>query len=107
MSEGYRVNLRLNPHKEKHRQIIEFFKEQSNDKSFSRNDFIVDAISEKLSDSSLLEEIRNIIREEMSSISIVASAETEKSPKDEIPLMTEEQRVKNESDVLDVLDMFG
>ena len=65
MSEGYRVNLRLNPRKEKHREIIEFFKESGRDKSFSRNDFIIDAITEKLNDSNLLEGIRNIIREEI------------------------------------------
>lgn len=107
MSEGYRVNLRLNSRKEKHREIIEFFKESGRDKSFSRNDFIIDAITEKLNDSNLLDEIRNIVREEMSNISIVAPTEKEKSSEEKLPSMTEEQRMKNEEDVLDVLDMFG
>ena len=107
MSEGYRVNLRLNPRKEKHREIIEFFKESGRDKSFSRNDFIIDAITEKLNNSNLLDEIRNIIRDEMSSISIATPAEKEKSSEEKLPSMTEEQRMKNEEDVLDVLEMFG
>lgn len=43
----------------------------------------------------------------MSNISIVAPTEKEKSSEEKLPSMTEEQRMKNEEDVLDVLDMFG
>ena len=44
MKNEYRINLRMNPNKPKQKEIIDFFNERKNDDSFSRNEFIIEAI---------------------------------------------------------------
>ncbi len=44
MKNEYRINLRMNPNKPKQKEIIDFFNERKNDDSFSRNEFIIEAM---------------------------------------------------------------
>ena len=109
MKNEYRINLRMNPNKPKHKEIIDFFNERKNDDSFSRNEFIIEAILGRIqgeSNNALLDDIREVIRDEIKNISVVLSDSSNKNDTADIPELTEEQLAKNEVDVLDVLDMF-
>ena len=109
MKNEYRINLRMNPNKAKHRKIIDFFAGRKADESFSRSEFIVDAILDKIHEESktdLLEEFREIIRDELGNISVIVSDKADKNDTADIPELTEEPLALNEADVLDVLDMF-
>ena len=108
MKNEYRINLRMNPNKPKQKEIIDFFNERKNDDSFSRNEFIIEAVLERIhseSNNALLDDIREVIRDEIKNISVVVSNDNENDTAD-IPELTEEQMAENEADVLDVLDMF-
>ena len=108
MKNEYRINLRMNPNKPKQKEIINFFNERKNDDSFSRNEFIIEAILGRIhgeSNNALLYDIREVIRDEIKNISVVVSNDNENDTAD-IPELTEEQMAENEADVLDVLDMF-
>ena len=109
MKNEYRINLRMNPNKPKQKEIIDFFNERKNDDSFSRNEFIIEAILGRIhgeSNNALLDDIREVIRDEIKSISVVVSDNSNESDTADIPELTEEQLAKNEANVLDVLDMF-
>ncbi|MBR4766610.1 MAG: hypothetical protein IK085_07600 [Clostridia bacterium] len=108
MKNEYRINLRMNPNKPKQKEIIDFFNERKNDDSFSRNEFIIEAILCRIhgeSNNTLLDDIREVIRDEIKNISVIVSNDNENDTAD-IPELTEEQLAQNEADVLDVLDMF-
>ena len=109
MKNEYRINLRMNPNKQKQKEIIDFFNERKNDNSFSRNEFIIEAILGRIhgeSNNTLLDDIREVIRDEIKNISVVASDNSNENDTAYIPELTEEQLALNEADVLDVLDMF-
>ena len=109
MKNEYRINLRMNPNKQKQKEIIDFFNERKNDDSFSRNEFIIEAILGRIhgeSNNTLLDDIREVIRDEIKNISVVVSDNSNESDTTDIPELTEEQLAQNEADVLDVLDMF-
>ena len=109
MKNEYRINLRMNPNKPKQKEIIDFFNERKNDDSFSRNEFSIEAILGRIhgeSNNALLDDIREVIRDEIKNISFVVSNEDDKNDTADIPELTEEQLAKNEAGVLDVLDMF-
>ena len=109
MKNEYRINLRMNPNKPKQKEIIDFFIERKNDDSFSRNEFIIEAILGRIhgeSSNALLDDIREVIRDELKNISGVVSYNVVKNETADIREQTEEQLAKNEADVLDVLDMF-
>ena len=109
MKNEYRINLRMNPNKQKQKEIIDFFNERKNDDSFSRNEFIIEAIFGRIhgeSNNSLLDDIREVIRDEIKNISVVVLDNSNENDTADIPELTEEQQARNEADVLDVLDMF-
>ena len=109
MKNEYRINLRMNPNKAKHREVIDFFSERKADESFSRSDFIVDAILDKIHEESkndLLEEFREIIRDELGNISVIVSDNADKNDTADIPEFDEKQVEQSEADVLDILKMF-
>ena len=109
MKNEYRINLRMNPNKPKQKEIIDFFNERKNNDSFSRNEFIIEAVLGRIhgeSNNDLLDDIREVIRDEIKNISVVVSNEDDKNDTTDIPELTEEQLAQNEADVLDVLDMF-
>ena len=109
MKNEYRINLRMNPNKQKQKEIIDFFNERKNDDSFSRNEFIIEAILGRIhgeSNNTLLDDIREVIRDEIKNISVVVLDNSNENDTADIPELTEEQQARNEADVLDVLDMF-
>ena len=109
MKNEYRINLRMNPNKPKQKEIIDFFNVRKNDDSFSRNEFIIEAILGRIhgeSNNTLLDDIREVIRDEIKNISVVVSDNSNENDTADIPELTEEQLAQNEADVLDVLDMF-
>ena len=109
MKNEYRINLRMNPNKPKQKEIIDFFNERKNDSSFSRNEFIIEAILGRIhgeSNNTLLDDIREVIHDEIKNISVVVSENSNENDTADIPELTEEQLAQNEADVLDVLDMF-
>ena len=101
----YRINVRFDLDKPTEAKAAQYL--QSLDKS--RNAFIVAAvISEMQRQSSangfLLEDIRQVIREELQEVSFVAASPVFEQAQ---PELTEEQQAENEKSVLDDLEMFG
>ena len=89
----YRINVRFDLDKPKEANAAQYL--QSLDKS--RNAFMVTAIF-------LLEDIRQVIREELQEVSFAAAPPVFEQVQ---PELTEEQQAENEKSVLDDLEMFG
>lgn len=109
MSE-YRINVRFNLSDTEHTAIIDYLNSLDKEKYKSRNQFIIDAIKSAISnadrqtaDNELLEKFREILKEELTNISVVASAPSSASIDMEL---TEEQKLKNDAEALAFLDMF-
>ena len=101
----YRINVRFDLDKPKEAKAAQYL--QALDKS--RNAFMVTAVLNEMqrqtsASSFLLENIRQVIREELQEVSFVAAPSAFQSAKTEL---TEEEQVENEKSVLDDLEMFG
>ena len=101
----YRINVRFDLNKPKEAKAAQYL--QSLDKS--RNAFIVTAVLNEMQRQSsvngfLLEDIRQVIREELQEVSFVAASPVFEQVQ---PELTEEQQAENEKSVLDDLEMFG
>ena len=101
----YRINVRFDLDKQKEAKAAQYL--QSLDKS--RNAFMVTAILNEMQRQTsvngfLLDDIRQIIREELQEVSLVAAPSVFQSAKTEL---TEEEQAENEKSVLDDLEMFG
>lgn len=101
----YRINVRFDLDKPKDAKAVQYI--QSLDKS--RNAFIVTAVINEIQRQSsascfLLEDIRQVIREELQEVSFVAAPSAFEPVQ---PELTEEQQAENEKSVLDDLEMFG
>ena len=101
----YRINVRFDLDKPKEANAAQYL--QALDKS--RNAFMVTAILNEMQRQTsasgvLLEDIRQVIREELQEVSFVAAPSAFQSAKTEL---TEEEQVENEKSVLDDLEMFG
>ena len=101
----YRINVRFDLDKPKDANAAQYL--QALDKS--RNAFMVTAVLNEMQRQSstngiLLDDIRQVIREELQEVSLVAAPPVFQSAKTEL---TEEEQVKNEKSVLDDLEMFG
>ncbi|MDD2268799.1 MAG: hypothetical protein PHY15_04495 [Eubacteriales bacterium] len=101
----YRINVRFALDKPKEAKAAQYL--QSLDKS--RNAFIVTAVLNEMQRQSstsgfLLEDIRQVIREELQEVSFAATPPAFQSVQTEL---TEEQQAENERSVLDDLEMFG
>ena len=101
----YRINVRFDSDKPKEAKAAQYL--QALDKS--RNAFIVTAVLNEMQRQSsvngfLLEDIRQVIREELQEVSFVATPPAFEQVQ---PELTEEQQVENEKSVLDDLEMFG
>lgn len=101
----YRINVRFNTDDEKQAAAVGFL--QSLQKS--RNAFIVSAVldaiaRQSVNESDLLENIRQVIREELQEVSFAATPPVFEQVQ---PELTEEQQAENEKSVLDDLEMFG
>ena len=109
MSE-YRINVRFNLSDTEHSAIIDYLNSLDKEKYRSRNQFIIDAIKSAIayeekqtSDDELLNKFREILKEELSGISVIASAPSSAGIDMEL---TEEQMLKNDTVALAFLDMF-
>jgi len=110
MSE-YRINVRFNLSDTEHTAIIDYLNSLDKEKYKSRNQFIIDAIKSAIayeekqtSDYELLNKFREILKEELTNISVVTSV-TPSSVGIDMEL-TEEQKLKNDAEALAFLDMF-
>lgn len=101
----YRINVRFDLDKPKEANAALYL--QSLDKS--RNAFIVTAVLNEMqrqasTDGVLLEDIRQVIREELQEVSFAAAPPVFGQIQ---PELTEDQQTENEKSVLDDLEMFG
>ena len=110
MSE-YRINVRFNLSDTEHTEIIDYLNSLDKEKYKSRNQFIIDAIKSTIAyeekqtaDDELLDKFREILKEELTNISVVTSV-TPSSVGIDMEL-TEEQKLKNDAEALAFLDMF-
>ena len=109
MSE-YRINVRFNLSDTEHTSIIDYLNNLDKEKYKSRNQFIIDAIKSAIAyeekqtaDDELLQKFREILKEELTNISVVASVPSSVGIDMEL---TEEQKLKNDAEALEFLDMF-
>ena len=110
MSE-YRINVRFNLSDTEHTAIIDYLNSLDKEKYKSRNQFIIDAIKSAIayeekqtSDDELLNKFREILKEELTNISVVTSVVPSSAGID--MELTEEQKLKNDAEALAFLDMF-
>ena len=101
----YRINVRFDLDKPKEANVAQYL--QALDKS--RNAFMVTAILNEMQRQTsasgvLLDDIRQVIREELQEVSFVAASSVFEQVQ---PELTEEQQAENEKSVLDDLEMFG
>ena len=101
----YRINVRFDLDKPTEAKAAQYL--QSLDKS--RNAFMVTAVLNEMQRQSsangfLLEDIRQVIREELQEVSFVTAPSAFQSAKTEL---TEEEQAENEKSVLDDLEMFN
>ena len=101
----YRINVRFDLDKPKEANAAQYL--QSLGKS--RNAFIVTAVLNEIqrqtsASSFLLEDIRQVIREELQEVSFAAIPHVFEQAQ---PELTEEQQAENEKSVLDDLEMFS
>ena len=101
----YRINVRFDLDKPTETKAAQYL--QSLDKS--RNAFMVTAVLNEMQRQSsvsglLLEDIRQVIREELQEVSFVVASPVFEQVQLEL---TEERQAENEKSVLDDLEMFG
>lgn len=101
----YRINVRFDLDKPTEANAAQYL--QALEKS--RNAFIVAAVINEMQRQSsangvLLDDIRQVIREELQEVSFVAASPVFEQVQ---PELTEEQQAENEKSVLDDLEMFG
>lgn len=99
----YRINVRFDLDKPTEAKAARYL--QALDKS--RNAFMVTAILNEMQRQTsgvLLDDIRQVIREELQEVSFAAASPAFEQAQ---PELTEEQQAENEKSVLDDLEMFG
>ena len=101
----YRINVRFDLDKPTEAKAAQYLQALNK----SRNAFIVTAVLNEMQRQSsangvLLDDIRQVIREELQEVSFVAASPVFEQAQ---PKLTEEQQAENEKSVLDDLEMFG
>ena len=99
----YRINVRFALDKPKEANAAQYL--QALDKS--RNAFMVTAVLNEMQRQTsgvLLDDIRQVVREELQEVSFAAASPVFERAQ---PELTEEQQAENENSVLDDLEMFG
>lgn len=101
----YRINVRFHTDVPAEKKAAEYLQTLSK----SRNKFIVDAViaymnKESTDNETLLENIRQIFREEVQTVAVVSALPTAIVATAEL---TEEQKAENAKNVLADLEMFG
>ena len=109
MSE-YRINVRFNLSDTEHTAIIDYLNSLDKEKYKSRNQFIIDAIKSAIAyadrqtaDDELLNKFREILKEELSGISVASAISSSAGINMEL---TEEEKQKNDAGAIAFLDMF-
>ena len=106
----YRINLRFDLNDERERLAAEYLQRLPQKGKSTRNRFAVDALCSYISrveqdDKPLLESIRQLLREEFSSVNVTPAAPAFQTAETE---MTEAQQEENRKNVLQDLDnLFG
>ncbi len=101
----YRINVRLDLDKPTEKQAADYLKAMGRQK----NKFIVKTLlsyieNENTDAKNLLESIREILRDELQSVSFVSALQIPNILSTEL---TEEQQAENDMNILDDLEMFG
>ena len=96
----YRINVRFHDDNEEERRAAEYLKSLCR----SRNQFVVDAVLAHMDDRKLLDNIRQMLREEIGGANISPTIPVVQAVNTEL---TEEQKEENRRNVLADLDMFG
>lgn len=101
----YRINVRFDLDKPMEANAAQYLQALNK----SRNAFMVTAVLNEMqrqtsASNFLLEDIRQVIREELQEVSFAASPPVFEQVQ---PELTEEQQAENEKSVLDDLEMFG
>lgn len=101
----YRINVRFHTDVPAEKKAAEYLQALNK----SRNKFIVDAViahmnKENADNETLLESIRQIFREEVQTVAVVAASPAAVAVTAEL---TEEQKVENAKNILADLEMFG
>ena len=96
----YRINVRFHEDNEQEKQAASFLKNLRR----SRNQFIVDAVIAHMDSTSLLDNIRQIFREEVQSLPVSSVQPVQQTVSF---ALTEEEKKENMKNVLADLDMFG
>lgn len=101
----YRINVRFHTDVPAEKNAAEYLQALNK----SRNKFIMDAViaymnKESADNETLLESIRQIFREEVQTVAVVAAPSTAVAATAEL---TEEQKAENAKNVLADLEMFG
>ena len=109
MSNHYRLNVRFDLDDEAERRAAEYLAELNNEKGKSRNRFIVEAVISFMERQTgdrdfTLDDVRQVVREELSEVSFVQPVSSEYGKAD--TELTEEQKAENEASVLSDLDAF-
>ena len=109
MSNHYRLNVRFDLDDEAERRAAEYLAELNNEKGKSRNRFIVEAVISFMERQNserdfTLDDVRQMLREELSEVSFFAPTSAEYSTAD--TELTEEQKAENDENVLSDLTAF-
>ena len=96
----YRINVRFHDDNKEERRAAEYLKSLRR----SRNQFVVDAVLAHMDGTKLLDNIRQIFREEVGPLSISSVQPVHQTASTEL---TEEQKEENRRNVLADLNMFG
>ena len=103
----YRLNVRFDLDNEQERQAVEYLEQLDRKEKKSRNRFVVESVLHHMNpadtDEKMLQEIRRMLREEVSHLSVTAAAASLATPQ----TLTAQQQEDNLQSVLDDLEMFG
>lgn len=103
----YRLNVRFDLDNEQERQAVEYLEQLDRREKKSRNRFVVESVLHHMNpadtDEKMLQEIRQMLREEVSHLSVTAAAASPAAPQ----ALTAQQQEDNLQSVLDDLEMFG
>ena len=108
----HRINVRFNLENETDRMIVAYVDGLRGTKQVSRNSFIFQAIYEKIMEddrnAALVEQIRAVLKEELSTISVVAASDEPDEPETDFSFeVTEEDLEKSKGLLRSGLEAFG
>ena len=108
----HRINVRFNLENETDRMIVAYLDGLRGTQQVSRNSFIIQAIYEKIVESdrnaALVEQIRAALKEELSTISVVAASDEPDEQEMDFSFEVSEEDLEKSKELLrSGLEMFG